>query len=189
MKFIEEQTFRQQDFRIEPLMEGEYESCVFKNCQLGGADLSGYKFFNCSFVDCDLSNAKLEHTSFNEAVFRGCKMLGLHFDACNDFGLALAFEECCLNHSVFYKKSLRETVFKQTELKEVDFSECDLTGSLFDACDLSGAIFSFTNLEKVGFSSSWNYSINPEQNRMKKAVFSLSGLPGLLDAYDLEIDG
>ncbi|GEM_PF-5150870 len=34
-----------------------------------------------------------------------------------------------------------------------------------------------------------DYSINPETNKIKKAKFSLLGIPGLLDRYDIEIEG
>jgi len=73
-------------------------------------------------------------------------------------------------------------------LQEVDFSENDLTESLFDCYDLSQATFDHTIVEKADFCTSRNYSINPEINRIKKAKFSLAGIPGLPDQYDRIID-
>ncbi len=35
---------------------------------------------------------------------------------------------------------------------------------------------------------SFNYSINPEMNKIKKAKFSMPGVIGLLDKYDIEVD-
>jgi hypothetical protein len=49
-------------------------------------------------------------------------------------------------------------------------------------------MFNHTNLEKVDFRSTFNYSIDPEVNRLKKTRFSSSGLAGLLNKYDLLID-
>jgi uncharacterized protein YjbI with pentapeptide repeats len=115
-------------------------------------------------------------------------MLGLHFESCNLFGLSLRFENCSLNHSSFYQTKIKQTTFKKSQLAEVDFTECDLKGSLFDQCDLTGATFENTILEKADLRSSVNYSINPDHNRLKKARFSLSGIPGLLDKYDIQID-
>jgi len=43
-------------------------------------------------------------------------------------------------------------------------------------------------LEKVNFLTSYNYSIDPENNRLKKAKFSMNGLAGLLGKYDIEIE-
>ncbi|GAB6283323.1 MAG: hypothetical protein STSR0008_20850 [Ignavibacterium sp.] len=115
-------------------------------------------------------------------------MLGLHFDSCNKFGLSFSFENCILNHSTFYKTKIRKTIFKNTKLQEADFTECDLTDSLFDNCDLTRATFDNTVIEKADFRTSYNYSIDPEINRIKKAKFSIHGISGLLEKYDLEID-
>jgi uncharacterized protein YjbI with pentapeptide repeats len=66
--------------------------------------------------------------------------------------------------------------------------ECDLTASVFDNCDFTRAIFENTIIEKTDFRTSFNYSINPEINRIKKAKFSLSGIIGLLAKYDIDIE-
>ena len=83
---------------------------------------------------------------------------------------------------------IKKTVFKTSSLHEVDFAEADLSNSLFDNCDLAHAIFENTNLEKSDFRSSFNYSINPEINKIKKAKFSLNGIAGLLEKYDIDIE-
>lgn len=115
-------------------------------------------------------------------------MLGLHFDSCNEFGLSFSFENCILNHSTFFKTKIKKTIFKNTQLQEVDFTECDLADSLFDNCDLTRATFDNTVIEKVDFRTSYNYSIDPEKNRIKKAKFSIHGISGLLEKYNLIID-
>ena len=115
-------------------------------------------------------------------------MLGLHFENCNQFALTFSFENFALDHSSFYKTKIKKTIFKNTQLKEADFTECDLTGSVFDNCNLQGATFEKTLLEKVDFRTSFNYSIDPEINRVKKARFSVTGIAGLLDKYDIEIE-
>lgn len=45
-----------------------------------------------------------------------------------------------------------------------------------------------TILEKSDFQTSYNYSIDPEINRIKKAKFSFQGAVGLLDKYDIEVE-
>jgi len=70
----------------------------------------------------------------------------------------------------------------------VDFTECDLTGSIFENCDLTNATFDNTIIEKVDFRTAFNYSINPELNRIKKAKFSIQGISGLLSKYDIDIE-
>jgi len=49
-------------------------------------------------------------------------------------------------------------------------------------------IFKNTNLESVDFRTSFNYSIDPDLNRIKKANFLLSSIAGLLDKFDIEIE-
>ncbi|KAA6340346.1 Pentapeptide repeat protein MfpA [termite gut metagenome] len=115
-------------------------------------------------------------------------MLGFRFDNCNDFMLSVGFENCSLNFSSFYKIKIKKTIFKNSQLREVDFSECDLTGSVFENCDLMQTTFNSTTIERTDFRTSYNYSIDPEKNRIKKARFSLFGVLGLLDKYDIKID-
>jgi uncharacterized protein YjbI with pentapeptide repeats len=115
-------------------------------------------------------------------------MLGLRFDTCNDFGLSFSFDSCQLNHSSFFKTKIKKTVFKNSQLQETDFAEADLTSAMFDNCNLERANFDQTILEKSDFRTSYNYSIDPERNRVKKAKFSILGIAGLLDKYDIDID-
>jgi uncharacterized protein YjbI with pentapeptide repeats len=72
-------------------------------------------------------------------------------------------------------------------MHEVDFSESDLSNATFDNCDLLTATFDRTVLEKADFRTAYNYAIDPENNRIKKARFSTAGLAGLLFKYDLDI--
>ena len=50
------------------------------------------------------------------------------------------------------------------------------------------AIFDKTLLEKSDFRKAFNYTIDPETNRIKKAKFSLHSISGLLVKYDIEIE-
>lgn len=186
--FINEETFEGNDFSLNPLTKGEYENCIFNNCIFTENNLSEFKFIDCTFYNCNLSLVKLNGTAFRDVKFKECKMLGLHFDTCNEFGLIFSFDTCQLNHSSFYKTKIKKTVFKNSQLEEVDFVETDLTSAVFDNCNLVQAVFDRTMLEKADFRSSCNYSINPENNRIKKAKFSILGISGLLDKYDIEIE-
>jgi uncharacterized protein YjbI with pentapeptide repeats len=78
--------------------------------------------------------------------------------------------------------------FVNCTLHEVDFTEADLTASLFENCDLQRTLFANTNLEKADFRTAFNYSIDPELNRIKKARFSMPGVLGLLSKYNIDIE-
>jgi fluoroquinolone resistance protein len=186
--YIEEKKFDKINFTVIPLTRGEYERCVFISCNFLNADLSEIKFIECEFIDCDLSLSKLKMTTFNDVKYKNCKMLGLLFYNCNGFGFAVKFDCCNLSHSSFYQRKIKKTYFINSRLNEVDFTESDLTSSVFDKCDLTNAKFENTVIEKADFLTSFNYSIDPSLNRIKKAKFSLSGVIGLLDRYDIEIE-
>jgi fluoroquinolone resistance protein len=181
--YIQDKTFDRND----SLIKGEYENCIFNNCNFTDSELSAFKFIDCTFNSCNFSLTKLNKTVLRDVKFKDCKMLGLRFDTCSEFGLSLSFDGCQLNHSSFYRTKIKKTIFKNSQLQETDFAEADLTSSVFDNCNLSQAIFDHTTLEKADFRTSYNYSIDPEINRIKKAIFSISGVSGLLDKYDIDI--
>lgn len=184
--FIEE-TFNKIDFKEQPPAKGEYDGCIFTACDFTGANLSAIKFVQCTFTDCNLSLVQLTKTSFMDAVFDKCKMLGFRFDNCDPFGLSFSFRHCNLSQSSFYKTKIKNTAFKDTLLQEVDFTECDLSGAIFEQCDLAGAIFDNTVLERANLTGAYNYTIDPELNRIKKAKFSLPAVTGLLHKYGIDI--
>ena len=168
--------------------EDEYEGETFENRSFAEADLSEIKFIDCVFVSCNLSMASLTGTSFRDVKFEGCKMLGLRLDGCNDFGFAVSFEDCVLDHSSFFERNLKKTHFKNTRLHGVDFTNADLTSAVLEGCDLKDARFDGTNLEKADFRTSTAYSIDPEINRIRNARFSIPAVIGLLDRLEIIIE-
>ena len=139
-------------------------------------------------MDCDFSLATMLNTGLNDVRFVDCKLLGVQLEVCNPFLLSVDFENCFMKLSVFQKLKLKKTKFKNCNLQEADFSEADLSAAVFENCDFNRAIFHRTLLEKADFRSSFNYSIDPENNRIKKAKFSSAGVVGLLDKYGIDIE-
>jgi fluoroquinolone resistance protein len=84
--------------------------------------------------------------------------------------------------------NLKKIQFKNSTLHEVDFTETDLSSAVFHNCDLARATFENAILEKADLRTSFNYSIDPELNRIKKAKFSIPAVIGLLDKYDIEVE-
>lgn len=187
-QIIENKVFKGINYQEVPLAKGEYENCSFLNCLFINADLSSITFIDCLFDKCDLSMANIKSTAFRDVRFANSKMVGLNFEECNSFLISFSFEECFLHLGSFYKLKLKETSFKNCNLQEVDFTESNLSGAIFDNCDLSRAIFGKTNLEKADFRTSYNYSIDPEMNRINKAKFSRMGVLGLLDRYNIDVE-
>ncbi len=185
---IEDITYSQTDFTIEKLPKGDYEGCTFTQCNFSNADVSNSMFIDCEFVECDFSSANLAHSTFKESNFINCKMIGLHFSKMSGMFFSARFELCNLSFSSFVGRNLQGIQLIACSLKEVDFSDSDLKKVTLDRCDLHSAIFENTHLEGANFTSSFNFSIDPEKNMLKKAKFSKENVSGLLTKYNLIIE-
>jgi fluoroquinolone resistance protein len=181
--YYQDQTFDRSDW----LAKGEYENCTFSNCYLSETDLSSFKFIDCVFTGCNLSMALLAGTVFRDVTFDTCKMLGLDFEKSSEYGLSFTFNHCILESASFKKAKIKRTLFNTCSLINTDFSEADLTEAIFKNCDMADAYFDNTLLQKADFTSSYNYAMDPDANKIKKAQFSAKGLEGLLRKYDLVI--
>lgn len=185
--YFQETTFKQINFYDEKPEPGEYENCIFSECDFSNTDISELNFIDCEFKICNLSMAKMDNTIFNEVVFKDCKMLGMQFENCNDLLLFISFYNCTLDHSSFHGLNLKTTLFKNCKLHNADFTGTGLFKSVFENCDLQNAVFINANLQKSDFRQSYNYIIDPEINRIQKAKFDLPGVFGLLAKYDISI--
>ena len=186
-EYFEDLVVVKQNFTEKTLEKGTYEGCSFEHCIFNSTDISTIQFLDCNFESCDLSLAIIKGTAFRDVKFKDCKMQGLHFEDCSQFLFDARFENCNLNHSTFYNLPMKNTFLKNCSCKEVDWSGADLTGATFDQTDLYFSKFDQTNLEKADLSTAYNFSIDPEKNKIKKAKFSIEGLAGLLGKYDLKI--
>ena len=186
--YIQDQVFSGVDYTSSVFEPAEYENCRFINCNFTENNLSKITFIDCVFEGCNLSTANISGTSFQDIQFINCKMLGLHFEDCNPFLLSMSFDHCILNLCSFYKLKLKESRFNNCSLQEADFTEADLSGAVFNESNFAGAKFDHTNLEKADLRTAVQYSINPSVNKIKKAKFSVDGIRGLLDQYDIVIE-
>lgn len=186
--YTSNQTFTKMNFSIDLFPKGEMEICVFKDCDLSSVDLCECRFIETEFIGCDLSNAKISQTSFQDVVFRDCKMLGLQFQECNHFAFSITFTNSILDHASFFKVNLKECAFLDCHMHDVDFTDANLSKLELLSCDLHDARFEHSILEKTDFREAINYSIDPNINRIKDALFSAQGALGLLDNFDIKID-
>jgi len=186
-QFIDDQTFKSINFNQTTLQKGSYENCQFLDCNFATVSLAGSKFIDCQFADCDFSNAKLTETGIQNSAFEACKLIGLRFDSCVFFLFAGTFKNCRLDFSSFYRVDLTKSNFEDCSLKGVDFASANLSKVALKKCDLTNAIFEQTNLVETDFSTAINFNIEPTDNQLSKAKFSVYGLPNLLKKYNLTI--
>jgi uncharacterized protein YjbI with pentapeptide repeats len=183
--------YRQEDQLFEKVsaLEGNvFEHCRFKSCDLSYARLSDLVFIDCIFEDCNLSLAVTENTGMQNVAFKNCKLSGVHFSKCRDFAFGVQFERCLLDNAVFFKRKMKGTKFTDCSMIEADLTQCDLTQAVFQNCNMERTFFDKTILKQADLRSSYNYIIDPEQNDIKKAKFSMYGLPGLLMKYGITVE-
>lgn len=164
-----------------------FENCRFLNCDLSAANLSGKVFIDCQFEDCNLSLAHVTNTGFQNAKFKHCKLSGVNFAKSLDFLFEIHCENCILDNAIFFRKKNKKANFKDCSMVETDLTEADFTDAKFDNCNLDRAFFDRTILKNADLSTAYNFMINPDNNDIKKAKFSVQGLPGLLSKYDIRI--
>lgn len=187
-KLVENLTFENTDYTGKIISNNEFYRCHFYRCNFSDCNLSHNTFIDCSFADCNLSMLKITGSGLKNVTFKGSKLIGVDFSECNDFLFKVDFENCILDYSYYSKKKMAKTTFKICSIKDANFSETDLTLAVFNQCDLSGTVFERTNLSGTDFSSSYNFVIDPEANRIKNARFSQQGLSGLLQKYGIIIE-
>lgn len=174
----ENQLFEQIRFD-EVMLDTEYNQCTFHACDFSKTNLQRSSFDTCRFESCDFSLTKFGHV-LRDVVFTDCRMTGAEFTELNKFSNGLVFEKSMLNYANFVGIKIHKTVFRDCFLHEAYFDDSDLTASCFDLCDLTRASFHRTNLEKVDFSSSFHFTIDPTQCKLKKTIFPESELRGLV---------
>lgn len=183
-----QKTFEKEVFINSRINNREFEDCIFKNCDFSNTDFAETTFMDCEFIDCNLSLAKMRNTSLKTVYFKNCKLLGILFHETSEFLFSVQFQDCILDYASFANKKMPKTKFINSSLKETSFIGANLTSSVFDNCNLDGTIFNDTILKATDFATSYNYKIDPEFNPMQKAKFSIQGIAGLLDKYDILIN-
>lgn len=166
--------------------EEYYIECQFINCNFSQVATAGVIWENCTFDTCDFSLCKLKNMSFRDVLFKGCKLMGADFSICNPFS-SFRFEYCQMNYTNFHEMKISKTNFIECELIEAYFEDTNLQGSHFIQCNLERALFHHTNLMGVDFSTSYNYTIQPQNNKLKNALFSRSNLEGLVTHLGIKL--
>jgi uncharacterized protein YjbI with pentapeptide repeats len=165
----------------------EFECCTFNNCDFSECLFVAVTFIDCTFNDCLFSGAKINYVAFRTVFFNHCKMEDVNFAMCDKLIFEIHFNDCVLDFSKFYTLKMKGTSFIDCSIIAVDFMGTDLTEVIFDNCDLYRSEFAKAIANKTNFKTSYNYTIDPTKTKIKKAVFSLDGLKGLLAKHDLVI--
>lgn len=173
----------------EEIRSREFYDCTFKKCSFREAKFAYCKFNDCTFLDCDLSLAIFVSTSFRDTRFERSLLVGVNWTLVDwpDFTreAQVGFRKCTLDYSTFIGLKLHKIQFAECSVKDVDFSDADLTAADFGRAVLRQSQFRNTLLVKANFEGASDYQINPTQNNISKARFSMPEAMSLLYGLDI----
>lgn len=149
-----------------------FDNCTFIKCDFSKATISNTKFTECNFINCDLSLSILISCTFNDVSFKDSKLLGISWSSCQE-PFEISFDSCNISQNSFHLLDLRQMNFINSSIHDTGFEECNLEKAIFDNCDLQQSVFIKNSLKKANFETSKNYLIDPKQNDIKDARFSL----------------
>jgi fluoroquinolone resistance protein len=182
------------DIRLEPrlLAAQQFEQCRFERCSFGESTFQGCRFSSCNFLDCDLSLARFPGTVFSETSFVRSKLIGVDWTQASwprsIFKYRIRFNMSSLNHATFIGLALPGLHVIDCAVLDTDFRECDLSQADFSGSDLSASLFLRTNLTGADLSRARNYQIDPTQNTLAQARFSLPEALSLLYSMQIILD-
>jgi len=185
LNYFLHQEYQNHTYQREEVNFKEFEQCTFRNCDFTVCNFIAVTFIDCHFYNCNFNGAKINHVALRTVGFYHCQMKEVNFSMCDKLIFEIAFTDCVLDFSKFYTLNIKDTVFKNCSLIAVDFMSADLTSVVFDACDLHRSEFEKAIAIKANFKTSFNYSIDPQKTKIKKAIFSLNQVKGLLFKQDI----
>ncbi|WP_294819700.1 pentapeptide repeat-containing protein [uncultured Flavobacterium sp.] len=174
-------------YSTEDIMYKDFERCTFMQCDFSACNFTGVAFIDCNFTSCNFSEAKINYIGLRGAFFDNCNFTGVNFSMADPLLFGVEFKNCRLDYAKFYTLKIKGTVFTDCSIIAADFMQTDMTEALFDNCNLHKSVFDGTIAQRADFSTSYNFSIDPERNKLRRARFSQEGLKGLLEKYEIVV--
>ncbi len=168
-----DESFDALDCSDKSLNNTRFYDCRFSNCDFSGSDLTDCQFLDCEFENCNFSNTRVDQVTFNEGIFLDSKLQGIPFNRCKTFVIALGFTRCQILMCDFSELQLPDTNFNECQINDCDFVKSELAGADFSGSDLKGSIFQQTDLSGCNFLEAKNYAMDPWENKLANAKFSL----------------
>lgn len=187
LEYFLHQEYQNLTYEREEVNFKEFEQCTFRNCDFTVCNFIAVTFIDCHFYNCNFNSTKINHVALRTVGFHHCQMKEVNFSMCDKLIFEIAFTDCVLDFSKFYTLKIKDTVFRNCSMIAVDFMSTDLTAVIFDTCDLYRSEFEKAIAIKANFKTSFNYTIDPQKTKIKKAIFSLNEVKGLLFKQDIII--
>ena len=184
-----DQTFRSVQLEQAEIVSTEFYDCTFVRCRFVESVFRYCRFVNCVFQRCDLSLVQVPESTFSSTRFEDSHVIGVNWTMARwpagSLGEPLVFLKSALNHCTFIGLDLSGIEIRDCVATDVDFREADLARADFSGTDLAQSLFAHTNLTEADLSRATNYHIDPAQNILTQARFSLPEAMSLLVNMDI----
>jgi fluoroquinolone resistance protein len=184
-----DQVFKEVRLERDELVSSEFYDCAFLRCSFVETVFRNCRFVNCAFQHCDLSLVQVAGSTFSAARFEDSKVIGVDWTQADwptaGLGNPVGFYRSAISHSTFIGLRLRGIQIRDCVAVDVDFREADLSQADFAGTDLAQSLFSDTDLTEADLSRARNYHIDPAQNVLTQARFSLPEATALLYSMDI----
>ena len=138
-----------------------------------------------------MSLVQVPDSTFSCARFEDSRVIGVNRAEAEwpaaGLGNPIAFFKSSVSQSTFIGLSLRRIQIKDCVAVDVDFREAHLSEADLGGTCLSNSLFGKTNLSQADLSRARNNHIDPGQNVLKQAKFSLPEAMSLLYSLDIEL--
>ena len=128
------------------------------------------------------------NTKFQQATFNQCKLAGLDFSQLSKILLALRFDNSQLSYCNFPDLNLSGTKFSNCHLNTCDFFGTNLKNAIFENSSLPETQFENCDLRGADFRTAQSFVIDPDDNQLGKAMFSLQGALTFLKRLNIIIE-
>jgi len=178
---------------LDSIENKHFEGCKFSKSSFVETQFKSSRFVECEFKFCNLSSAQFRYSSFIDTVFDESKLLGINWTQVKwpniNLNSPIKLYRSNISHSSFFELKLRELIIEECKAHDVDFRGSDLSHGLFLATDFQGSLFMNCKLNSADFTDAINYAINPIENDIHKAKFSMPDVINLLNYFEIEIEG
>lgn len=154
-----------------------------------------YKFIEVNFIDCIFEDIIFENSTINLTKFNGCKfdnvkfknceIIGVNFSELSKFILDFSLEGTLIKYCTFIKLDLKKLKFIRNIIEETSFEECNMKEIIMENNKFKEVYFKNCDMRKGNFKDCSNLQVNPLNNNLKNAIFSLDS--GILILKELGI--
>lgn len=179
------------DCKAQIFQHKTFECCRFVDSQFNHARFTQCKFVDCDFQACDLSTAEFDKSVLVDVVFSDSKLTGIDWNKLNWPTVVIhppfALYQSDLSYSSFYGLNMEHIIIQACKAYDVDFRGANLTHADLTLTDFEKAQFVQTKLYAADFTEALHYCIDPNENDIRKAIFSMPDVLGLLQHFDIQI--